>query len=382
MSSTFRVLSSKIAALTFAVITELSVYRPGAFLGFGWMHSRRSRPAPAAPGAFAPSEPRSSRASPLRLPLLVSDDAASVPLAPTGQEAAAVRLSPPGRTSLPLHRTVAGRPGGRSLSREGLPAITRVSPASPAEHSHYEQHDQKRLSCPCSSPPSRKVSLRRLRASREGRAGPGRLPHAPCPVVVRGANRPHPQEACNTRSIALLSRLWEVFRPVEWTQLGGRLRHLRSGRRQARPTRGIGAAPRSRRLGRIRVLARAPGRRRARAKRLARSGRGLNRKACGAASASRHNGVDFSQPSSGTSGAGPAQFLGSIRAPILEPRIQELRNSQDRSNPAAAPAHPIGDHWRAKRHGPTSGCEPDSFVRISQPKYPKWNLLRASRIAW
>ena len=103
-----------------------------------------------------------------------------------------------------------------------------------------------RLSCPCFPPPSWKVSLRRLSASRGRRAGPGLLPPRPCPWLSGRVKRPHPQEACNTRSIALLSRLG-TSPPCGVTQLAGMLPHLHSDG-QATHTRWIREAPRSRRL--------------------------------------------------------------------------------------------------------------------------------------
>jgi hypothetical protein len=72
---------------------------------------------------------------------------------------------------------------------------------------------------------------------------PTSLPEGPAPASQRFApetrrsrpappparvNRPHPQEGCNTRSIALLSRLG-TSPPCGVTQLDGILRHLRSG---------------------------------------------------------------------------------------------------------------------------------------------------------
>lgn len=65
------------------------------------------------------------------------------------------------------------------------------------------------------------------RFARETRRSPP-APPRPCPWLSGRVKRPHPQEACNTRSIALLSRLG-TSPPCGVTQLAGMLRHLRSG---------------------------------------------------------------------------------------------------------------------------------------------------------
>ena len=193
-------------------------------------------------------------------------------------------------------------------------------------------------------------------------------PPAPTRGCCARGNGPYPQHMCNTRSIALLPRLGRSL-PCGVKQLGGRRRHLcRGGTGDTRPRDRSGSE-----ISESGTRSRAGAGSGAAASQGESYWRGRGDESGGMRRRERFapQRVDFSQPFLGTSGAGPSQNSRSIRTPILEPRIQELRNSQDRSNPTAAPANPIGDHWRAERHGPTSECEPDPSSETPQPKYPK-----------
>ena len=82
--------------------------------------------------------------SPRSFPICVSPTTAQ-PATPGYDKARAgsrVSIAPGAKTAHPNPQHGGCSPRWQMTGPRGLPAITRVSPATPAEHSHYEQHDQ------------------------------------------------------------------------------------------------------------------------------------------------------------------------------------------------------------------------------------------------
>ena len=137
-------------------------------------------------------------------------------------------LAPQGASrSLRLHRTVAGRPGGRSLRGKGHPRHREYPQPPPPSTATTSSTIRIVVRSMCStSLPEDLAPASPCVARRTCRSRPA--PPAPARGRCARGNGPYPQDTCNTRSIALLPRLGRSL-PCGVKQLGGRRRHLCRG---------------------------------------------------------------------------------------------------------------------------------------------------------